>query len=276
MAGTTCGWRVGPAPGRVAAVDLASGLLSAVPAFSRIRRPRWPTSAALPLVAAAMLWSVAGCSAAGRRAAEEAVAPPTVTLTPGNEARPLSDLASRRVLLLPVQRVEREPGIPAAATAALPTILDAELSFVLAERGLGSLWVTAAAARRMAAQNPGMGLEPAALPLPPPRQLERGPVLEPLSGQLRALAALADARYVIVPTALHLGAAPAFAAAGGSSTTAGQVTRARLMLLLVDVRAAQILWAGSTEVVDLEPAAPAFGATIASRFADLIAAPRSP
>lgn len=128
----------------------------------------------------------------------------------------------------------------------------------------------------MAAQNPGMGLEPGALPLPPPRQLERGPVKEPLSGQLRSLAALADARYVIVPTALQLAASPAGGAAGSTSSATAQGTGARLMLLLVDVRAAQILWAGSTEGVELEPSAPALGATIASRFADLIAAPRSP
>ncbi len=128
----------------------------------------------------------------------------------------------------------------------------------------------------MAAQNPGMGLEPGSLPLPGPRQLERGPVKEPLSGQLRALAALADARYVIVPTALRLSAAPAAAGAGSTSVAISQGTRARLMLILVDVRSAQILWAGSTEEVEMEPSAPALGATIASRFADLIAAPPSP
>ncbi len=255
----------------------ALGLLSAVLVYPRTRRLRWLSSAALPFTAAALLWSVAGCSAAGRRAAEEAVAPPTVTLAPGSEARPLSDLSSRRVLLLPVQRVETDPGVSAGAFAAsLPATLDTELAFVLGERGLGSLWTTAAAARRMASQNPGMGLEPGSLPLPPPRQLERGPVKEPLSGQLRALAALADARYVIVPTALRLAASPSTSGAGSTSAAAGQGTRARLMLILVDVRGAQILWAGSTEEVALAPSAPALGATIASRFADLIAAPPSP
>src|SRR5690606_25720825 len=144
---------------------------------------------------------------------------------------------------------------------------DAELAFVLGERGLGALWTTAAAARRMAARNPGMGLEPGALPLPPARQLERGMILEPLAGQLRALAALADARYVVLPTALHLAAPAANGGPAGGAT---------LRLLLVDVRAAQILWAGATQPAEVEASSPALGATIASRFADLIAAPRAP
>lgn len=264
-----------PGGWHAAAADPASGLLSAVLAYPRSRRPPWLCSAALPVAVALSLLPAVGCSAAGRRAAEEAVAPPTVTVTPGSEARPLSGLAARRVLLLPVQGVEAEPGAAAGGVAAeLPAALDAELAFALGERGLGALWTTAAAARRMATQNPGMGLEPAALPLPPARQLGRGAVLEPLAGQLRALAALADARYVVVPVALQLGAPSV--AAGGDSGPEARTTRATLRLLLVDVRAAQILWSGTTEAVELAASSPALAASVASRFADLIAAPRAP
>ncbi|MHB1225147.1 MAG: hypothetical protein ACYC2G_14060 [Gemmatimonadaceae bacterium] len=246
-----------------------------MPAYPRTRRPSWLPELPLP-IAAALLLAVAGCSAAGRRAAGDAVAPPTVTATPGGEARPLSGLVSRRVLLLPVQGVEAAPDVAAAgAAASLPAALDAELAFALGERGLGSLWTTAAGARRLATQNPGMGLEPGALPLPPARQLEGGAVLEPLAGQLRALAALADARYVVLPLTLQLSSAGG-TDADRSGADPQPAARGTLRLLLVDVRAARILWSGATEPVELAVSSPAFAARVADSFADLIAAPRAP
>lgn len=248
-----------------------------MPAYPRSRRPSRLPDPFLPLVAALLVAAV-GCSASGRRAAGEAVAPPTVTAAPGGEERPLADLVSRRALLLPVQGVQLAPGVAAGGAAALPAAIDAELAFALGERGLGALWTTAAAARRLATQNPGMALEPGALPLPPARQLERGEVLEPLAGQLRALAALADARYVVLPVALQL-AAPSSAVAPATGEAGGQppaAPRATLRLLLVDVRAARVLWAGSTRPVELATTSPAFAARVADSFADLIAAPRTP
>lgn len=278
------GWeRAGP--GHAAAAHPAPGLLSAVPAypgflrfrgFHRMRRfrirPATTTRSVASLsVAAALVMAASGCGASVRRAAGDAMAPPAVTTSPGSEARPLSGLGAQRVLVLPVQALEAAPGLAGADVAAsLPAAIDAEVAFALGERGVGATWTTADAARRLAARNPAMGLQPAALPLPQARQLERGTILEPLAGQLRGLAALADARYVVLPLALRLGAGEADA--GGPPGSA----RAALQLLLVDVRAAQILWAGQTEPVRAPAGSPALAANVASRFVDLIAPPRAP
>ena len=232
-----------------------------MPAF---RRPSRASRAVAGSLLVALAVGGAGC--AGRTAPSTTASPAdgSVASTTAEPARPLASLASQKAILLPVQRVEGE-----GAGLVAPRRLDDDLAFALGERGLGGRWTTAAEARRMAGNNPSLSLTPETLPLPSARKLGAGSqVLEPLAGQLRALAALADTRYAIVPLALRLEPAEAGAEAGAA--------RVVLRLILVDVRGAQILWAGETLPVTVAPGSPALSARVAERFADLVVAPREP
>jgi hypothetical protein len=142
--------------------------------------------------------------------------------------------------------------------------LDAEIAFALGERRAAAAWTGADAVRRLARSSAAYAGDPAALALPPDERLRGGAeLLDPLASQLRALAALTDARYVVVPVALR--------AAGE-----GDARRAVLRVLLADVRGARVLWAGETAGVPLAGPPAAIAARVAEQFADLVAAPLQP
>lgn len=191
-------------------------------------------------------------------------------------ARPLAGLLGQRVLLLPAQRLVPAPEAAALARdgTALLRRLDEELAFALQERALGALWSDAGEVAGMARRNPTYAPDPLTLPVPGAAQWRAGdPVREPLGSQLRALAALADARWAVLPLELQL-------------TVADGMARAVVGLALVDVRTAQVLWVGATpgtavpvsELQTGEPAAIAgtLAARAAAQFTDLIVAPREP
>ncbi|HEU4630596.1 MAG TPA: hypothetical protein VFS08_12675 [Gemmatimonadaceae bacterium] len=207
----------------------------------------------------------AGCAGAAR-GTPAAPSPATDAADPAArtgataEARPLAGLRGQRVLVLPVQHVSADDSLGLRAGA-----LDAELAFALGERGLDATWAGAATARRLAAQNPTYASDPSVLPLSRSRPLRAGDRVEdPLASQLRALVALHDGRYVVIPTELRVDAA-------------GGTRRAVLELALVDARGAEVRWAGATSGVPLDGTPPAArAARIAQQFVDLIAAPREP
>lgn len=177
--------------------------------------------------------------------------------------RPLAGLAGQRAILFPVQRVTGGAAAGLGADAAMRGQLDDELAFALEERGLAGGWTTGPASVRLAARNPMYTADPRTLSVPA-ASLRRGdPIAEPLASQLRALAALADARYAVVPLELRVDAADG-------------TTRALLRLALADVRLAQVLWAGETSSVDLPAAPAALAARVAASFTDLIVAPPEP
>jgi hypothetical protein len=241
------------------------GYLSAVTAPPSPRpRPRTALALLLALAGAACAAPPPG-GPAGAREAGGSVATSAAAPAAGREAtgqpRPLAALAGQRALLLPVQQV-----VPGADLGVTAPALDAELAFALEERGLAGTWTTAAAARRLAARNPSYAADPARLALPASGRLRAGdPVPEPLASQLRTLGALADARWAVLPEELR-----ADPAAGGDAS-------AVLRLLLVDVRLAQVLWAGGTAGVALATTSPAARAPrVAAQFVDLIVAPPEP
>lgn len=189
--------------------------------------------------------------------------------------RPLAGLVGQRVLLLPAQRL-----VPTAEAAGLgrggATLLrqlDGELAFALDERALGALWSDAGEVAGMARRNPTYAPDPLTLPVPSAAQWRAGdPVREPLGSQLRALAALADARWAVLPLELRLAAGDGMA-------------RAVVRLALVDVRTAQVLWVGETPgaavplsgtAAEGDALAAALAARAAVQFTDLIVAPREP
>lgn len=210
----------------------------------------------MPLLLAVL---AVGCGRSGQ-AISTATSAPTVTAAPAGDERPLAGLAAREVVLLPVQRVD-VAGVPAGAR--LGEALDRELAFALRERGVSRGWTMADGSRSLAGRNPSMGLTPDQLPLPAGARFRSGDaLLEPLAGQLRSLAALAGARYAVVP--LLLGADPA----GGTGII--------LHMAVADVRTAQLIWVGNTVPVELPVGSPALAARVAARFADLVAPPGAP
>ena len=182
---------------------------------------------------------------------------------------PLARFSDQVVLVLPSRHLATGDSLGWSAgvgdAAAFLRQLDAELVFALGERSLGASWIfperLATAARRSAGLAPdpytvdASGLRP-----PVPR---RGPpdLHEPLGSQLRALAALTDARYALIPVELRF------------ERTGVDRGRALLHVVLADVRLAQAVWRGDVASDPATTFSPALAASLAARLTDLIAAP---
>ena len=219
------------------------------------------------LVAGALAGALAGpvgCASRPSTAAPAAEAPPA--------AAPLAVLAGQRVVLVPSQRLREAGTLGWTAQVASPreylTGLDDEIAAALLERGVGSNWVMPKDVVRSARRNPTYATDPYALAV---NSLEPGrkapardaPLSEPLASELRAIVALGDARYVIVPVELR------FERLGGAADSAAG--RAVLRVALVDARMAQVRWAGDVPGDSSSRFSPALAASVASRLADLIA-----
>lgn len=188
---------------------------------------------------------------------------------PAPAVAPLAPFAGQVVLVIPARHLAAGDSLGWSAgvsdPAALLRQLDAELLFALGERSLGGTWIfperLAVASRRSAGLAPDpYTVDASALRPPPPR---RGPpdLREPLGSQLRALAALTEARYALIPVELRF-----------ERATDGQ-GRALLHVVLADVRLAQALWRGDVASDPAPALSPAITASLAARVTDLIAAP---
>lgn len=188
-------------------------------------------------------------------------------------AAPLALLRGERVVLVPSQRLRETGTLGWMSAVASPreylADLDDEIAAALAERGVGSSWVMPKDVVRSARRNPTYATDPYALavgPLEPGRRMppRDAPLAQPLASELRAIVALGDARFVIVPVELR------FERLSGAraDTTAGHAV---LRVALVDARAAQLRWTGDVSS-DPSPAfSRALAASVASRLADMIA-----
>ena len=83
---------------------------------------------------------------------------------------------------------------------------------------------------------------------------------EPLATQLRALVALHDARYALLPVEIR------FEKAGGSG-------RAVLHIVMLDPRLSRIVFRGDVLGDTAATFSPALAASVAGHLADLVAAP---
>ncbi|HEX5580690.1 MAG TPA: hypothetical protein VFX39_03870 [Gemmatimonadaceae bacterium] len=222
-------------------------------------------------IAVACTVALTGCAAA------PAARPATPSAAPAVPAeRPLAGLARGGALVFPVQHLELAAGVAAPSGGAVAALraMDGELAFALDERGLGTTVAGPAVAERLARSNPTYAADPRALPLSAARPMKAGDdVDEPLSSQLRAVAALADRRHVVVPLALRV---EPVGTAGGGAAAADDAARVTLRVALVDVRMARVLWTGSTEPVEGPYPSGALAPRVAARFADLFAAPPEP
>jgi len=220
--------------------------------------PRALRLAAVALHTVCCLALCGACFPASTVAAQQADKP-TTQQTP----QPLATFAAQRVSVMPVQFFRADSAAPVRAPdwARVRKELDDSLGAAIAERGIGRKWAYAADIDRMARRNATYANDPYALGAGGlrGRALKPEDKLSPvLVGNLRALIALGDSRFALIPVELS------FARSGAES-------RATLRLVLVDGRAGQVVWAGDV-AGDAGAAFSAAGVgALAQRVADLVA-----
>lgn len=188
------------------------------------------------------------------------------------------------VAFVPVQSVQAlaAGGWPGGATEEEETLraMDAELAFALGATRGAEGWALPDDIVRRVERNPMLRVDPRRLAyqgmLEAPDR--RKQIYEPLHSELRAITALFDTRYVVLPVALRAGpdAVPdgdreVPPADDPSGAAAAEPVRARLLLALIDIRSSTVVWYG--EIAGLPAAAdsPALLATLAERVAALVA-----
>lgn len=183
------------------------------------------------------------------------------------QARPLERLASEQMLVLPVQYLTFADSLGwsqgAPSSRAYLNTVDDEIAFALKQRGLKGRWTLPPDIIRSVERNPGYAPDPRSLAANEIRwgQKDTGWQLqEPLASQLRTLVALTDARYVLFPVGMRI-------------VGSHGVGHAMLHLVIIDARRSQVQWSGDLAGSDQTKFSPAIAADIASRLADLIAAP---
>lgn len=188
-------------------------------------------------------------------------------VAPARAARPLDRLVAEHILVLPVQYLTFADSL--GWSTKVPSVraylgnVDDEIAFALRERGLGTRWTLAPAIVQSASRNAGFTADPRAIEareLRPGAKLDEWQLQEPLASQLRSLIALTDARYVLFPVEVR-------------TTSAAGRGRAMLHVVVVDARRSQVQWAGDVYSTPRTTFSPAIAAELASRLADLIAAP---
>lgn len=221
--------------------------------MGELTRLKWT---ALAIAAAAGATGL-GCAGAATAAKEQ---PEPV------QGTPLAAMASRPVLVLPVQYIAFSDSLSwkqqLPLTAQFLTALDDSIAASLGDRGLRNSWTFAPAITTSARRNTGMTADPHALAAESLRRLVKAgddPVSEPLASQIRSLVALRDARYVVLPVILRF-----------ENQNAG--ARGSLLLYLIDTRTSRIHWSGKVASDVSRNFSPAIAGSIAERLADLVVA----
>lgn len=232
------------------------------------------TRTALPIVRrTALAASLALLAACGR--SKPATTPEPAATTQTTPSRALEGLKASPVVVTPAQAVRA--GDPMGWAMRLPSReflrgFDAELEYVLKERGMDTVWRLPTRLLADHRRNPTLGVNPTALsamPLTGDVKLSIGQrVGDPLLSQLRALVAMHGGRHALVPVEVRF--VPEGAAPPGGTPAQG---RAVLRLVLVDARAAEITWIGEVRSDATTSPSRAVEATLALRVGDLVAAP---
>jgi hypothetical protein len=183
--------------------------------------------------------------------------------------RPLAGLVSQPIVFAPVQSVRGGSAVGWRSAIgdvnAYALALDEEISAAIAERGVRK-WMMPDQLARLAKRSPTMRIDPYVLAVDRFAAAERKAdeaIPDPLGSQLRALTILGDARYALVPSEVR------FERDAKDSTQ----VRAVLTLYLVDTRASRIMGKSKVPSDPVREFSPSIAANIASRLADLIAAP---
>ena len=221
--------------------------------MGEITRLKW-TALAIATAAGATALGCAGAATAAKEQPEPM------------QGMPLAAMASRPVLVLPVQYVAFSDSLSwkqqLPLTAQFLTALDDSIAASLGDRGLRNSWTFAPAITASARRNMGMTADPHLLAAERLRRLVKpgdDPVSEPLASQIRSLVALRDARYVILPAILR------FENRGGGA-------RGSLVLYLIDTRTSRIHWSGEVASDVSRNLSAAIAGSLAERLADLVVA----
>lgn len=178
------------------------------------------------------------------------------TLSPaasGQERRPAVGYGVP-LLVLPVQSVSPAPSgmLPGGfgSQAEARDRASAELDFAVSESEGTESWIGPAEITEQARKNPLLDADPVRLPVTGLDDVEvgKGRVPDPLHGQLRGLAALTEARIVLVPTRLTYESAADSAAANSDDEDGTRIPepgRATIHVTLLDTRAGRVLWRGA-------------------------------
>lgn len=188
------------------------------------------------LIAAAAALLVAACG--GRRAE-----PPS----PERPQAPPPDLTGSRVMVLPAQ-----PAAGAATPGEPVPGLDREIAFWLGESAPRIDWVFPPGIRQALARSPSLEIDIDALAVSSFHRARVERIGDPLFGDLRALNALVNARYALVPVA----------AGYVSDATGGG--RVEIHAALIDTIGGRVLWFGAV-AGDPAPAGAATGVASAAR-----------
>lgn len=181
---------------------------------------------------------------------------------------PLSAFASTRMIVLPVQSVQRDDSLGWVAGIGNPRGLlattDSALEAAFRDRGLTPTWALPTDLERIAGRNPGYAAAPATIRAGDAvRVMERrrgGEIPEPAGSQLRTLAGFHDARYAMVPVDLRF-----------QPTVAGR-GQPVLRVAVLDVRASRLVWMSEIAGGDAPAYSPELLGELATHFADLIVA----
>lgn len=178
---------------------------------------------------------------------------------------PLAQFISQRIIVLPVQLLRADTGAFVTTTGweTFRRELDDSIGAAIAARGIGRQWAYAADVARSAKRNAAYTSDPYSLGVQPMRGavIKAGDKIPGLfASNLRALIALGDTRYALLPIELVF-------------QRSGTMQRAALRLALVDGRMGLFVWLGEV-ASDAAPAlTPALTASLAARVADLVVAP---
>jgi hypothetical protein len=178
---------------------------------------------------------------------------------------PLAAFVAQRIAVMPVQllRVDTIAFVRPAAWDAFRRELDDSIGSAIAERGVGKKWAYAADMARTARRNAAYVSDPYSLGVQPLRNAvyKGGDKIPELFGSnLRALIALGDTRFALVPVEIAF---------------VGNATRQRavLRLALVDGRGGLFVWVGDVASDAASSLTPALIGSLAARVADLVIAP---
>lgn len=189
------------------------------------------------------------------------------------------------VALLPIQSVQplpsgAWPGGARSLDDALKDV-DAELAFAFGYRRAADDWAMPSDIVSRAARNPSLHVEPRQLAyrglIKPAKSFQ---LYEPLQSQLRAIGALFNTRYCVVPVSLWYESLPADTAGGraaaattspDSGSAGTERGRAVMLLAVVDVRRSVIIWHGRVEGDPAPPGSSALVASLAERLANQLA-----
>jgi hypothetical protein len=184
-------------------------------------------------------------------------------------SEPLASFATFRLIVLPVQILRGGDPMGWSVQAGEPrpylAALDQALETAFRERGLQSTWTLPSDLVRTARRNPTYATDPAQIRAGDAvRRMERqqdARIPEPVASQIRTLAGFHDARYALVPVELRF-----------EPSTSGDGGRAVLHLAVLDVRGSMITWLGDVATEMARDFSPGLSASLAKRFADLVAA----